>query len=798
MAEPKNRQLFGIGAVAVIALLSASDRTSADPPSDATSEEPHEVSTFDLQAKGARYALDAENGRIVVTSTNGRTRSDLEMSLVIDGAEQPIKLRKADVSHPEPQSLAATFPLQLGPIKVDARLELHVDPTSNALEASVSIPPQGDDPHPMQLRISASPGSSAVFVPEHGELSDLGEVETRSTVIDDDVHPIAIAARGGGTFTVAEVAPEIEQPNAKPRLTATFELAGGRSDPLRADATILLGESIDVFWGALYGVLKVQVARVVGTVIGTTGRADVFALDEAGHALVRVPTSAGHFVVDAPLEAVRWYAELEGAHTSTKVARYVPGKDGDLRLEMQPGGELRVRVLDADTGLPVLARVVVRGMEGAVDPTFGHDFRASGAGPLVDVRSGEVKTRLPTGRYRVSALKGPEWSIDSEVVDMESGNGKTVELRPRHVVPTPGLVACDLHVHARPSFDSSVSPEDRLLSLASAGIDFAVPTEHNMVGDYTAAADRMDLKGQLAHVTGIEVTTYNPRIGHFGVFPYPKSAGPLPYRHATVAGIFAAARRGDPNRVLVVHHPRMPLGIGYFQITSFDPRTGKAPATMRTDFDVLEVYNGYEITARAKTEVVLADWFALLEMGRKYPASGSSDSHKIQFQWAGYPRTYVQIDPEKAGDTGAPIDPMAVVSAVKKGEGFVTSGPIVEIEAEGARPGGKARVVGGRITAHLRVRAAPWVDVSRIEIIAGGRSIFKTDVDARATVTGKEHGTFEEAAARAVRFDQAIDLTIPPGASWLVAIVRGDRAFDDVLPFMPVQPMGFTNPIWLE
>src|SRR5688572_32045444 len=40
------------------------------------------------------------------------------------------------------------------------------------------------------------------------------------------------------------------------------------------------------------------------------------------------------------------------------------------------------------------------------------------------------------GRYRVSALKGVEWSIDSEVVDMASGAGKIVELRPRHVVPT--------------------------------------------------------------------------------------------------------------------------------------------------------------------------------------------------------------------------------------------------------------------------------------------------------------------------------------------------------------------------
>src|SRR5205807_121725 len=163
-----------------------------------------------------------------------------------------------------------------------------------------------------------------------------------------------IVARGGATFTVGEVAPEIQnEPNAKPRVVAAFAFAPDDQSRLRSEVALLLGESSDVFWGSLYGLLHVPIARVSGSVGGATGRA------------------------------------------------------------------------------------------GAVDPTFGHDFRSSGAGPLVDVRSGEVRTKLAPGRYRVSAVKGLEWSIDSEVVDLASGNGQTVELRPRHVVPTPGLVGCD-------------------------------------------------------------------------------------------------------------------------------------------------------------------------------------------------------------------------------------------------------------------------------------------------------------------------------------------------------------------
>ena len=32
---------------------------------------------------------------------------------------------------------------------------------------------------------------------------------------------------------------------------------------------------------------------------------------------------------------------------------------------------------------------------------------------------------------------------------------------------------------------------------------------------------------------------------------------------------------------------------------------------------------------------------------------------------------------------------------------------------------------------------------------------------------------------------------------WILAIVRGERQMDDALPFMPIQPLAFTNPIYL-
>jgi hypothetical protein len=62
---------------------------------------------------------------------------------------------------------------------------------------------------------------------------------------------------------------------------------------------------------------------------------------------------------------------------------------------------------------------------------------------------------------------------------------------------------------------------------------------------------------------------------------------------------------------------------------------------------------------------------------------------------------------------------------------------------------------------------------------------------------GKEDGSLEEAATRSLRYDTSVTFQVPDNAKWIVVIVRGDRAMDDILPFMPVQPMAFTNPIWL-
>jgi hypothetical protein len=239
------------------------------------------------------------------------------------------------------------------------------------------------------------------------------------------------------------------------------------------------------------------------------------------------------------------------------------------------------------------------------------------------------------------------------------------------------------------------------------------------------------------------------------------------------------------------------MAIGYFNVFHYEPQKGQEPPTsMRMDFDTIEVFNGYDMAKNDRVEAVMHDWFALLNQGYRYTATGSSDSHRIQYQWAGYPRTLIAAGEAASGEKG-PVDTSAVVAALKKGHATVTNGPVIELEVEGAHPGDELVTAQDPIRAHVVVRAAPWIDVTSLEIVAGNKTLETLSIASRPTKLGPELGTREEAEARSVRFDQELSLPLGAANTWVVVIARGARKLDDVLPFMPTVPLGFTNPVWV-
>jgi hypothetical protein len=135
-----------------------------------------------------------------------------------------------------------------------------------------------------------------------------------------------------------------------------------------------------------------------------------------------------------------------------------------------------------------------------------------------------------------------------------------------------------------------------------------------------------------------------------------------------------------------------------------------------------------------------------------------------------------------AGD--ASPDASAVLTAIRAGHVFGTSGPMLFLRSGDAMPGDTVRTADATVAFTVRVLAAPWIDVDEVEIYRDGQRI------AGYPVTQ---------STRQVRLERTF--TVPVGTnprSFVVAIARGDQTLDVVLPTLSARPFAFTNPIWIE
>jgi hypothetical protein len=465
----------------------------------------------------------------------------------------------------------------------------------------------------------------------------------------------------------------------------------------------------------------------------------------------------------------------------------------DADLFMPSASLLSVWVVDDDSGAPVPARVLVQpaGAAGPSDasglgvvPLLGRYDHADGAGSSVYTLTGTASVLVPPGRWRVRASRGLEYTLPESIVAVEPGASAGVLLHVARAVETPGAVACDLHLHSVRSEDSNVPLEGRVISLVAEGVEVAVATDHDAITDYAPTIERLGARALLATIVGDEITTSEPNFGHFNLFPVPtlepgEVAEPIGSWHRSPAELFAAARAAEPGEeILQVNHPRMEPHIGYFGAFAFDPLTGGAAPGFSTDFDTIEVFNGLELAHLDKVEANLRDWYALLDLGLRKTATGNSDSHWLALHEVGYPRTYVFMD---GVDGPGEVKVDDFVRALKEGRALVTNGPYLQASVGGAFPGGTARAgPDHEVRLEIEVHAAPWIDVSSLEVVVNGTVAWRANV----TLT-------DGWVSRKVDVPIARD-------SWVVVLVRGKKPLDGVLPVKGVLPFAFQNPVWVD
>jgi hypothetical protein len=589
-----------------------------------------------------------------------------------------------------------------------------------------------------------------------------------------------IAALSGGGWTDTE---QVKSITIAPQRSAQYERVFVVGE--RPDVASIVSELTKASGGET-GKLSIALVDAHGaSVPAPKGAKAVLGLADVPEVLSIVATRDGTFEGEVP--PGRWsvaFAPSVGRKGIGKPVVAEVTKDAIARATLVVDDASSLTIGPCREGeIPIPCKVTIEGLRGTRTPDFGPGHLAGLAKNVVTLRPGESSAvPLPSGDYRITGSRGPEYDLASSEVTLPGASPVAIGLR--RVVDTKGYVAADFHQHTVLSADSPVATRDRVLANAAEGVEIAVASEHNMVADLMPIVDELGLGTFLAEVAGDELTSDASRepFGHANVFPVlprpdqPRNGAPA-VRDRLAVDVFADARAlpGGPH-VLQINHPRSGPN-GYFDRLGFDPKTGLGTKPGYDPvFDAIEVWNGRIVAHRTRA---LADWLALLRVGRPTTPIADTDTHGIVDEEPGYPRTFVRIDADDAFSTRT----SAVVRAITSTRDVVLSnGPFMRVE--GARIGGLMRP--GSI--EVKVVTAPWVvvDHAELQFARGGPS--------RSIALAPKRNA-EGAMVAVVRFDvrpkeDDAFIVIVSGTKPMVPVLSGEDA--------DIAPWAMSGPIWVD
>jgi hypothetical protein len=411
----------------------------------------------------------------------------------------------------------------------------------------------------------------------------------------------------------------------------------------------------------------------------------------------------------------------------SKVEKGMP----DLHLSPVAPAEKRVslKVIDKTTRKPVSVKLHIHGQAGEYLPPvdrhrilntawfedYSVDFAHQNLHPGTYI-NGETLVNLPLGKVYLEVSKGFEVRPVRTIVEISSETDELV-IEMEKVLPwrERGWVTADTHVHF-------LSPVSAMLEGAGEGVNVVNLLASQWgelmtnVGDF----DGRNTWGEQSTGGGpeangeylVRVGTENRQhvLGHISLLGYQgRIIAPM-----TVGGPDEAAL-GDPIDILLTEWARQCKAQGGLVVLPHfpNPRAEHAASLVEGEIDAVEMtswgdhYNGIDPYS-------LSDWYRFLNCGYMVPAVGGTDK-----MWSGVAvgtvRTYARTNPN------VPFTYSAWMEAVRRGETFVSYGPLVEFTVEG-KPAGSAISFGkggGTVDVTWQV-ASVTIPTTRIDLIVNG------------------------------------------------------------------------------
>jgi hypothetical protein len=428
-------------------------------------------------------------------------------------------------------------------------------------------------------------------------------------------------------------------------------------------------------------------------------------------------------ILDIPLpEGTYWIRANFFPAVQEKLIAVKEGEENTFILRDSLLGKVEVKIQNSD-GEFVPGKVTFIGLAPTPTPYFepenpvetGRNWESFKNSVFPEESKLEIK--LPVGTYLAYASRGPEYSMDKKVIEVLEDEPLELTFRIDKVVKTPNLISIDPHMHTSHS-DGRMGIAERLRSVIAEGVDVAVACDHNTITDYYPTLKKLRLNKYLAVIPGNEVTISG--MIHYNTYPLKHRPeedgnGAISPLSEEVTPLFEASRQKDPGIILQVNHPRAGT-LGYFNNYQLDLESAATVLeNFNASFDILEIMNGpYYYSSNF---AAIEDWLHLLNRGHYYPLIGSSDSHGIDMGEPGYSRTYVSYEGEESDS----LDRNALFRAIRKGQSFLTNGPLIEFKVNNHyNSGDTLTATDGRVDVSIKAWSAPWIAVDEVRLIVNG------------------------------------------------------------------------------
>lgn len=476
------------------------------------------------------------------------------------------------------------------------------------------------------------------------------------------------------------------------------------------------------------------------------------------------------------------------ALTSQSNAEDLAGKRGFRRVLPQMETSVRLTARDAVANQALPCRFTI------VDADSGAlVFIGAESSDNLAVREGVIYTldgsaafqlagsKTHPRRYDIYCGRGFEYSLETATIEV-NGEKEPIELdfTLTREVETPGLVACDPHLHTF-EFDrhGDCTVSERLISVAGEGIELPVSTGHDKHVDYADEAKRIGADHWFTSVPGCEVTTH---LGHFNTFPVLPGAKPAEHKLRPWSKIFDNIFATPGVQICILNHGR-DVHRGYTPLhpDNFDSATGTFLRNEKLRANAMELINsGAQQTDPME---LVRDWFALLRSGHAIAPIGSSDSHTVNFAIPGQARTYIRVDDSDI----AAIDIDKAVDSLRAGKAMASFGLLTTL----AYDSNSQETV-------LRVLGPSWTRAETIRLFRNGDEVRSITV---AETAGKAPGVKYEARFSLKDWDAT-------AGDFLCAVATGPGIAEGWWPMMPpYQPekpeyvpfvMGISEALWIK